>query len=88
MKKSRLQKSVKNHSFWGNSLVVQWLRLGAFTAVALSSVPGWGTKIPQAVWCSQKKKKIHFCKKQNNVCIFLIHRTKTKNYKGRLLSEL
>ena len=60
-------------------MVVQWLRLGAFTAVALSSVPGWGTKIPQAVWCSQKK-KIHFCKKQNNVCIFLIHRTKTKNY--------
>ena len=81
VKKSRLQKSVKNNSFGGNSLVVQWLRLSAFTAVALSSVPGWGTKIPKATWYSQKKKKkIHFCKKQNNVCIFLIHRTKTKNY--------
>ena len=34
----------------------QWLGLGAFTAVAPSSVPGWGTKILQA----QKKKKVLF----------------------------
>ena len=32
----------------GSSLAVQWLGLSAFTAVALGSVPGWGTKIPQA----------------------------------------
>ena len=32
----------------GTSLVEQWLGLGAFTAEDLDSVPGWGTKIPQA----------------------------------------
>ena len=32
----------------GNSLVVQWLGLCAFTAEGVSSVPGGGTKIPQA----------------------------------------
>ena len=47
---------VKKHCV-GNSLVVQWLGLCAFTAESLGSVPGWGTKIPQAVRCGQKKKK-------------------------------
>ena len=32
-----------------NSLAVQWLGLHAFTAKGPSSIPGWGTKIPQAV---------------------------------------
>ena len=32
----------------GNSLVVQWLGLHTFTAEGRGSVPGWGTKIPQA----------------------------------------
>ena len=36
---------------------VQWVRLGAFTAVGLGSVPGGGIKIPQAVQRSQKKKR-------------------------------
>ena len=40
----------------GNSLVVQWLGLHAFTAEDLGSIPGWGTKIPQAVQNGQKKK--------------------------------
>ena len=40
----------------GNSLAVQWLGLGTFTAVARGSVPGQETKIPQAVRHSQKKK--------------------------------
>ena len=31
-----------------NSLVVQWLRLHAFTARAPGSIPGQGTNIPQA----------------------------------------
>ena len=44
----------KTSYFPGNSLVVQWLGPGALTAEALSSVPGGGTKIPQATWCSQK----------------------------------
>ena len=38
----------------GNALGVQWLELGIFTAVAWGSVPGWGVKIPQATWYSQK----------------------------------
>ena len=33
----------------GNSLVVQWLGLSAFTAEGPGSIPGPGTKIPQAV---------------------------------------
>ena len=41
----------------GNSLVVQWLGLCAFTAEGQGSVPGQGTKIPQAKWHGQKKKK-------------------------------
>ena len=34
-------------SYW-NSLVVQWLGLHTFTAKDAGSIPGWGTKIPQA----------------------------------------
>ena len=41
----------------GNFLVVQWLGLRASTAKGPGSIPGWGTKILQAMWCSQKKKK-------------------------------
>ena len=39
----------------GNSLVVQWLGLCTFTAVGPGSIPGQGTKIPQAAPCSQNK---------------------------------
>ena len=28
--------------------------LHAFTAEGMGSMPGWGTKFPQAVWCGQK----------------------------------
>ena len=38
----------------GNSLSVQWLGLRALTVKDLGSIPGWGTKIPQALRCSQK----------------------------------
>ena len=31
--------------------------LHAFTANGLGSIPGWGTKIPQTMKCSQKKKE-------------------------------
>ena len=34
----------------GNSLVVQWLGLCTLTAEGLGSIPGWGTKIPPALW--------------------------------------
>ena len=42
----------------GNSLVVQWLGLHAFTAEGLGSIPGQRTKIPQAASRGQKKNKI------------------------------
>ena len=38
-------------------MVVQWLGLRAFTTKGMGSVPGWGTKIPQAAQHSQKLKK-------------------------------
>ena len=41
----------------GNSLAVQWLRLHAFTAKGMSSIPGQGTKILQAVQYGQKRNK-------------------------------
>ena len=41
----------------GNSLAVQWLGLGAFTAGAQGSIPGWGTKIPHDAQHSQTEKK-------------------------------
>ena len=41
-------------NIFGNSLVVQWLGLCAFTTKRTGSVCGWRAKIPQDVWCSQK----------------------------------
>ena len=45
------------HGNSGNSLAVQWLGLGAFTAMPVVSVPGQGTKVPQTRQCGQKKKR-------------------------------
>ena len=45
----------------GTSLAVQWLRLHTSTARGTDSIPGQGTKIPQATWHSQKK----------NVCVYM-----------------
>ena len=39
----------------GNSLEVQWLGLHASAAGDTGSIPGWGTKVPQATGCGQKK---------------------------------
>ena len=39
-----------------SSLVVQWLGLHASTAGGMGSIPGWGTKIPQAIQCAKKIK--------------------------------
>ena len=41
----------------GTSLAVQWLRLCASTAGSTGLIPGWGTKIPHAARCGQKKRK-------------------------------
>ena len=43
----------KNQEF----LAVQSLGLHAFTAKAQGWIPGWGTKILQAAWRNQKRKK-------------------------------
>jgi len=40
----------------GNSLVVQWLGISAFTAVVLDSSPSWATKILQTVQHGPKKR--------------------------------
>ena len=39
------------------------VRIQCFHCWGLDSIPGWGTKILQAVWNSQKKKKIKKNKK-------------------------
>ena len=41
----------------GNSLAVQWTGLCAFTAGGHSSIPGQGTKVPQATLSGQNKIK-------------------------------
>ena len=46
----------------GNSLAGQWLGLSTSTAEDPASIPGWGTKILQAVPRDQKKKKKLFPK--------------------------
>ena len=38
-------------------LAVQWLRLHPPNARGTGLIPDWGTKIPQAAWHGQKKKK-------------------------------
>ena len=43
------------HRNGGNSLAAQSLRLNSFTAVGPDLIPGQGTKIPQAMWYSQKQ---------------------------------
>ena len=35
------------------SLVAQWLRLHASTVRGVGLIPGWGTKVLHAAWCSQ-----------------------------------
>ena len=60
---ARLQTSVIVHPSnirchrTGNSLEKQWLRLPTLPGEGSSSIPGRGTKIPQAVQCGPKNKK-------------------------------
>ena len=49
-----------------NSRACQWLGLGASTAEGTGSIPHWGTKIPHAVRCSQKR-NIKF--KKTSMCL-------------------
>ena len=47
---------LNKEQIWGSSLVVWWLGFSAFTAMALGSIPGRGTKIQQDMQYCQKKK--------------------------------
>ena len=51
-------KSVTAKGDKGNSLAVQHLGLSAFIALVLSSIPGQGTKILQAMRHSREKKEL------------------------------
>jgi len=42
---------------WGNSLVVQWLELRAFTAEGAGTIPGWGTNIQQTMHKTGKRRE-------------------------------
>ena len=37
----------------GTFLEVQLLRLCTSTVGGVDSIPGWGTKVPQAMWCAK-----------------------------------
>ena len=57
-----MSKELIKEMFTGNSLEVQWLGLSAFIAEDLGSIPGQGTKIPQALQYGQKKKcPLQYC---------------------------
>ena len=49
------RKTSYNEGTPGNSLEAQWLRLALSLLEGLGSIPGQGTKIPRATWCSQKQ---------------------------------
>ena len=59
LKKIPLLAYYTNSKNWlmGTSLEVQWLRLWTSTAGSMGSIPCQGTKILQAMWRGQKKKK-------------------------------
>ena len=52
----RLENTCKNWNL-GNSLAVQWLGLRTSTAGGMGSIPGGRTKMLEATWCGQKRKR-------------------------------
>ena len=68
--------------------MVQWLRLCASTAGGTGSIPGQGTKIPQAV----QPKKLHgnnfsIAKSLNNLLLIYMPKNKQNNSQSNLSSE-
>ena len=51
---ARFGSTYTKESMLGTSLVVPEVKNPPSTAGAVSSTPGWGNKIPQAEWHSQK----------------------------------
>ena len=64
--KNTVLKNVQRHN-GGSSQVVKWLGLGA--AMACGSIPGWRTKIPQAVCQGQKNQSINLGLKKKRMKI-------------------
>ena len=52
-----LEARVKNYSCISGTMVVQWLKLHAFTSGDTGSILSGRTKILHTVWCYQKKRK-------------------------------
>ena len=57
----------------GNSLAVQWLGLCTFTAKGTGSIPGWRTKILQAMWGGQKNNNNNLTKYRILDTVFTQH---------------
>ena len=53
--------------------MVQWLGLCALTAVGLGSIPGWGTKTPQAMWPKTHKQNQNKQTKRNFMMVTSEH---------------
>ena len=51
------KKQERKKTLLRNSLVVQWLGHSALAAMALGSIPGWRTRLLQAIERDQTKKK-------------------------------
>ena len=66
--------ALKRHQAPGNSPVVQWLGLFAFTAESTGSIPSQRTKIPHATRCGQNKTK-KSTKFPGPLCPLLFHHT-------------
>ena len=61
---------VKNESgTLGTSLVIQWLRLHSCIVGGMGSIPGEGSKIPRAAWCSQKNRERKKERKKESVAL-------------------
>ena len=54
------KKSNSQVKMTGTSPVAQQVRLYSSSVEGEGLIPGWGTKIPRAVWCSQKVNKCTF----------------------------
>ena len=54
------KKSNSQVKMTGTSPVAQQVRLYSSSVEGEGLIPGWGTKIPHAVWCSQKVNKCTF----------------------------
>ena len=50
---------------------MQWLRLHVSRAGDMGSISSWGTKVSQAVWCSQKKKKS--VQEKNIIIVYILN---------------